>query len=342
MEKKIKKWTFLFLILFFSGTTAGSEVVPLPEIYDAGDIAVDSSQLYLTSGPSVYIYSLKDFTLKKKFGRIGGGPKEFNLYQKTHLEMTALPDCLLLECLGKISFFTKDGEFIKMLKVDFWSRLGDFQPIGDEFVGIRSLGKTENEYIGVIIYDSSLKQKKEIFRITNPFEKPGRPYNPVTINRLPILYVCNNNIFIDNDNEVIHVLDKDGNEITVIRPESEKVKFTNAHENEYIEYYQSHPILRGLYMRNKDLINYPDHFPNIRHYTVADQKIYLVTYNVDNGKKECLIYDLDGNLIKRTDLSLQEFDVIRFNPFAIKSGKLYQLVFNEQKELLELHITEIE
>lgn len=338
----MKKWTFLFLVLFLTGTTRGNEVVPLPDIFDARDIAVDEQQLYITSGPSVYIYSLEDFALKKKFGRIGGGPKEFNLYRKTHLEITALPDYLLLECLGKISFFTKDGEFIKMLKVDFWSRLGDFQPIEDDFVGIRSLGQTENEYIGVIIYDSSLKQKKEIFRITNPFEKPGRPYNPVTINRIPLLYVCDNKIFIDSDNEVIHVLDRDGKEFTVIQLESEKVKFTNKHKNEYIEYYQSHPILKGLYRRNKYLINYPDHFPNIRHYTVADRKIYVVTYNVENGKDECLIYDLNGDLIKRSVLPLQEYDVVRLIPFTIKSGKLYQLIFNEEKEHLELHITEIE
>jgi hypothetical protein len=40
-------------------------------------VQVDKNQLYITDGASVFIYSLKDYQLQKKFGKRGEAPGEF-------------------------------------------------------------------------------------------------------------------------------------------------------------------------------------------------------------------------------------------------------------------------
>ncbi|MGD2088646.1 MAG: hypothetical protein PVH61_20885 [Candidatus Aminicenantes bacterium] len=47
------------------------EVVPLPDLINPDGIQADRHQLYITERHSIYIYSLKDFKLTKKFGKSG-------------------------------------------------------------------------------------------------------------------------------------------------------------------------------------------------------------------------------------------------------------------------------
>lgn len=68
------------LLVLVARITVFPAVIELPEIINPDSITVDKNHIYITDFPSVYIYSLKDYRLIKKFGRIGEGPKEWLKY----------------------------------------------------------------------------------------------------------------------------------------------------------------------------------------------------------------------------------------------------------------------
>ena len=57
----------------------------------------------------------------------------------------------------------------------------------------------------------------------------------------------------------------------------------------------------------------------------------------ENGQKELVILNLNGRILKNTEISLQEINPRELNPFTVHQGKLYQLVENEDIEQWELH-----
>ena len=64
----------LFLSIYVS--SAAADIVPLAEVAKPGQIVVDDRQVYITENTTVFIYSLPDLKLKKKFGRLGEGPQD--------------------------------------------------------------------------------------------------------------------------------------------------------------------------------------------------------------------------------------------------------------------------
>jgi uncharacterized protein YlbG (UPF0298 family) len=70
----------------------------------------------VTQEATVFIYSLKDFKLVKKFGKAGEGPREFRILPQLPLNIDARTDQIIVNSFGKVSYFTKQGEFIKEVK----------------------------------------------------------------------------------------------------------------------------------------------------------------------------------------------------------------------------------
>ena len=113
----MKKISILLLVIVFTGVVALAEVVKMPDVLNPKTIALDGENMYITEGTTVYIFSLKDFSLKKKFGKEGEGPQEFKIFPVAGLKLSVLPDALMLESIGKLSFFSKDGEFKKESRI---------------------------------------------------------------------------------------------------------------------------------------------------------------------------------------------------------------------------------
>lgn len=159
--KETMKFMTLLLILFLSSPFVFSEKVSvLPDIMKPHLIAVDNDQLYISEDTTVYIYSLKDYKLKCKFGKQGEGPEEFNRYAIVIPQQ----DSLVINSRGKVSYFSKDGKYIKEIKNKAGVIGGGFIPLGKNFAG-QGFAREENKiYHTFNIYDSQLLKTKEIFR----------------------------------------------------------------------------------------------------------------------------------------------------------------------------------
>jgi hypothetical protein len=337
---------FLVLLMVFLMVSFAfaAKVVSLTDFYTPSQLEVDDEQFYVVEKAVVFIYSLKDFNLKTKFGKAGEGPQEFKLYPFTQggLRIYSQKDVLVLNSMGKISFFSKDGKFIKEMKVA--STTTKLQPIDSKFIGIAfTIGQGQIQDPVLALYDSRLNKIKEIIRLK--FSKGGLTEIPKTP---PTYSLWDNKIVTPGDGEGISfdIYDADGNKVLSINKEYKSLKVTDKYKKAVYEGLEREPAMKMLseeqFKQLKKMIKFKDYFPSIQNFWCADGQIYVQTYFQKDEKYEFFVFDFNGKLLKRIFLPVAYIDAIDHCPTSIKNEKLYQLIENEDEEVWELHITEIE
>ncbi len=337
MRKIILTMTLMLLpILVFA-----AKVVPIQGPFRPYQIRVDESRAYIVEGAVIYIYSLKDFSLQKKFGKKGEGPREFIIPPPGGVEIIIGSDCLLVTSLGKLSYFTKQGEFNKEIKITTIQGSGVL-PLGDgdRFVAISNKFENNAMYDAIEMFDADLKRGKEVFRVKSPLQ-PGK-VDIITTARRPLLCTFADKIFFGDSKGEIHMFDSSGKKRCTISHKYEKIKLTEEHKKRYILFFKTDPRFKQGWERFKDQLHFPDFLPVIREMIVSDERIYILTYKNKDKKREFHILDLEGKPIKKVMLPLPEMNPLELYPFTIKNNKLYQLIENDNLEEWELHITEIE
>jgi len=335
----MKRIIFTILSILLTGFVLAVEVVPLPDLNSPDGIQADSRQLYITEQHSIYIYSLKDFRLTKKFGKSGEGPQEFKVSRFSagriyiHLE----PEVLLVNSLKKISYFTEQGDFIKEIRTLSGSR---FVPIGSGFAAHGFITENRIGYRTVNLHGKDLKKIKELYR--EEVGQMGKDINPVTLMKPLLFYVSGGKLLIGGKDGVIYVFDGNGSPINSIRPQYEPVPFSGERQRQFESDFKRHPRFSSLYEVVKKQLKYPEYFPLMRDFHAADKKVYIRTYKKAKGESEFFIFTIEGKLLKRIMLPVKEKDALESYPFTIQNEKLYQLVDNEQTEEWELHKVRIE
>ena len=330
----MRKLVLILLLLLFASLALMGKVVPLPDLVNPRKIAVDENQIYIAEKTAVYIYSLKKFQLKKKFGKEGEGPQEF---KRRIIQVNIQPDYIFLNSAGKVSYFTKDGTFIKELRtISPDMRL---KPFGKEFVGGRTLIENNTLYFLIGIYDANLKKIKDVYKQERAVQMGGKG-TKVFSHPLPY-YTYEDKLFIVKGKDlVIEVLDKAGEKRYSITYDYKRIKVTADDKKRVLYHFKTDPETKSYFEMIKPIL-FPDYFPAIRNYYIADKKIYVITYKKENEKTECIIFDIKGKFLKQVFLPYIYVNPIDEYPTAIKNGTLYQLAENEDTEAWELHITGI-
>jgi hypothetical protein len=329
---------FITLSMLFTGFVLAVEVAPLPDLINPDGIQADRHQLYITEQHSIYIYSLKDSRLIKKFGKSGEGPQEFKVSRFSagriyiHLE----PEVLLVNSLKKISFFTKNGDFIKEIRTVSGSR---FRPIGSGFAAYGPVIENKVAYRAVNLHGRDLKKIKELYR--EEVGQMGKDINPLTLMKPLLFYVSGGKLLIGGKDGIIYVFDANGSPLYSIRPEYKPIPFSGEQKRKFELDFKTHPRFNSLYEVVKKQLKYPEYFPLMRYFHAADNKVYIRTHREVKGESEFFIFTIEGKLLKRIMLPVKEKDALESYPYTIQDGKFYQLVENEQTEEWELHKTDI-
>jgi len=318
-----------------------TKVVPLPDLLNPDLIRVDENQMYITEVANIYIYSLKDFRLIKKFGKRGEGPQEFMTgtgVAMMWLEMQ--PDDLFIHTMNKISYFSKQGTFIKEKKINM-AYAPALKPIENRFVGVGFPSEKGIRYWTINIYNSNLEIIKEIYRYERAFY-PDRDINLLGIKRADFC-VYDKKIFVADTEKTgtIHVFDLNGSQLYEIKPDYEKVEITREVEKRLRENFSAGNT-REFYEAYKHQIKFPEYFPPMRFMVAADGKLYIMTYKTTDDKTRFLIYTTPGKFLEKVFLPVKDMEVRSFCPFTIKNNKLYHLYDNEDTETWELQITTIQ
>jgi hypothetical protein len=321
--------------------TFAGKLATLPDIFRPFHLSLDDQHFYVTEGTTIFIFSLKDFTLKKKFGKTGEGPREFKRPQGGSGIMTfPQTDSLVINSMGKVSFFTKEGNFIKEMRSPVSGQvMGLYQPIGKQFAGFGlSIGKNQSMDITVNIYDANLKKLKEIHK--QPFFQQGRMMFPL----IPtVFYVSGNKIITAGGKEfAINIFDANGNKVTTITREYKLLKVTEDYKKGVFDSVKTNPDTKQFYEIIKNMIKFTEYFPAIHIFYVDNQKVYIKTYLKKDETYEFFIYNFNGQFLKRLFLPVAYLDGLLPCPTYIKDNKLYQVIENEEEEMWELHAHPIE
>jgi hypothetical protein len=335
----MKKIILIIILLIIASLVLGAKVVPLPGLLKPYQVRVDESKIYIVEGATIYIYPLKDFSLLKKFGKKGEGPQEFIIPPPGGVDIVVQPDFLLVSSMGKLSYFTKEGQFKKEIKVTAFMQSGFF-PIGKSLVGIGMKQEDNIIYTTINIFDADLKKGREVSRFKSPLQ-PGK-VDFVTASRRPLLSTFENKIFYGGQDGEIYVFDVSGKKLSFISHEYEKIKLSDEHKKRYIDFFKIDPRFKRGWERFRDQLQFPAYLPVIRDLIVSDGKIYVLTYKEKEKKREFYISGIEGKGLKKTMLTLPEMNPLELYPYTISNNKLYQIIENDDSEEWELHITEIE
>jgi hypothetical protein len=342
----MKKIIFVFLTILLAATLWAEKVAVFDDIIKPDSFYLTENQIFIVEFPHIYVYSLKDFTLIKKFGQRGEGPGEFIRFVRLHFQ----PGFIITHNQTRFSYFSRDFKYIKEVKVPIQFNRGAV-PMGNGVVVSHTVPGKENPNevdLTVNLYDASFKKVKEIFRQRYYFQLHrdiNVIYLPEVDRRTGIrFFVCSDKIFIEGEDGVtgnIYVFNKNGEKIYTIKHEFERLKVTDEHVNAVVEWHRVNK--RRLYdiLKQRKQLYTPGYFPAIRSLKVGDDKIHIIPYKKKKGKNRLFIFNLEGKLLKEMDAPLKESSIFSFYPFAIKNGKVFQIIENEDEQW-ELHVTGIQ
>jgi hypothetical protein len=340
------KKTFVFFLFFvpivltFNGYAA--KLADLPKIMKPTSLQVVENEFFITEGPSFFVYSLKDFKQKGKFGAKGQGPGEFN--GKIHLKI--MPGSYLACSHYKVAFFKKDGTLIKENRI---SMASEVIPIKDKYILLRDRADRKHKKLFryVLLVNSEFKTIKELY--VADFDANVSSFG---IKRTVLLHYfgvqCyDDKIFAADSRKglFINVFDSDGNQRYTIDKKIEKIKTSEEFKNKAMD--DIKVAYRNYYDHLKSTgYKFHEYLPPIRYFYVNDDHIYVVTYKEKDNKHELIIMDLKGKTIKNTYVPLRSFEIRGGSNermmYTFRKDKIYELVENAEGETWELHCTKIE
>lgn len=346
--KKLIVFILLVLLMLLSGDLFSREVVPLPGLGKPDSLTIHDREMYITDRGTIIVYSLEDFALKRKFGEQGEGPGEFKILPSDRicLRIAIKDDTILVNSVSRLSFFTKEGDFIKHM---FSQRpIQYLKPLGNKMVGYHRWTNDDDNtlYIGVYIYDpGSLRREKEL--VKKPYYvQTGRSYDPTIFamvmkngaRRATIYHPYKDKLFVEGKNDEILVFDNAGEKLYTIPPQYEKIKVPETFKKDVMAYLKKRFLT--TYPRIKRHVRFNDYF-TIRSFLVAGDKIYVLTFKNIDGKNEFYVLDLKGNFLEKKMVPFAESEFLCAYPYTIANGAFYQLNENPDTEEWELIITNL-
>ncbi len=316
------------------------------DILEPGAIQVHDDEIFIIEGAAIYIYSLEDFRLKKKFGKEGEGPREFKLSTlglTGHLIcLTVLPDALVVSSENRISYFTREAEFLREKRIPP-PMVIDFAPLAKDYIGMSYKTDGNTPFFSVDLYNSEGKNIKELCKHEIPHYKEGNTVLWKLESKMPEFKTYKDSIFVAGTEEfVIDVYDANGKKLREIKRQYQKREINRQARDEIIKTWkQDFPFIRREWEVFKKMIKIQEAFPAFRTFYIVDDKIYVQTCKVENNKTEFFIFSIDGTLIKQTQIPLAYRDMLNHFPYTISKDKLYQLVENEETENWELVVTQV-
>jgi hypothetical protein len=327
----MKKIIIIFLLIKAVSFAFAGKVKTLPELSNPDGIYTSENRLAITEGTTVYLYSLPDLKHIKTFGKKGEGPQEF----KGRIDSIDMQtDVMVLSSRGKVSFYSKDGEYKKETNAasGYSSR---YTPLGKGFVGNGFAFENKIVYQTINLYDLALAKIKEIFRKESDIQRRKG------IKMFSTAYdfqTCDNKVFIAGfEDFTIAVADQEGNKLNPIKKEYQRLKFSEDHKRQVYEFLKSNPETKSRFETIKKQLILPSHLPAIRYIYADNRMIYIQTYRMEDEKTEFFVLNLSGKIVKKVFLPIINENIVETYPLSIIGGNVYQLVDNE-KEGWDLHV----
>jgi hypothetical protein len=334
-----RKKFFVFVILILLVTAGGiqaKKIALLSGLMKPDMMVLEYDRIFITGGVSIYIYSLKELQLIKKFGKEGEGPREFKA-SPTGPPMMVVPanDKLFVTSQAKVSVFTKDGEFIKETKVMPYQL---FWPFKNKFI---NTGNTSNDkdqmVLSVNLCNEKFEREKEIY--VSDFRVGSSVMWDFPVNIFTFRpYKDRIYLVVGKEGFVIDIFDEKGTKLQRIKKDYQPLKVPREYKDKTLDWFRTDPFYKQYWEYFKTRITFKSDYPPIRDMFVEGERIYVLTYKRKNGNSECIIMDLQGNERKRVFVPVPEMlGMDYYAKYDIYNRGFYTLVENEGEEVWELH-----
>ncbi|MEN8222446.1 MAG: hypothetical protein ABFR36_04225 [Acidobacteriota bacterium] len=327
----MKKILFILLMVVISGIGSGKVIADFPDLLNPDRMMLGDGKLYVIQDYSVHVYSMKDFSLKKKVGKQGEGPGEFTGY----LMMALHSGNLYLNSSGKLSVYTPDGEMIREVKSRD-SVSGVYTPFRDKFIGRgMEIDKERNRFTLLNIYNKELIREKTVIREphSSNFEKGVIIPFDSTFN----FHILGKKLYLVNGREFeIDVYGPSMNKEKIIKWNYNKVKFGEKDKEKVIENLRTNPRIKAFADEILKRQRYPKYYPSILGLYDNGINLFVMTHRWEGNNIEFLIFDPEGKYIQQLFIPFTMKSLYRAYPWDIKGNRFLQLLENEDDEW-ELH-----
>jgi len=319
------------------------KLASLPEVEKPFQIAIADGQLFISDRSiKLHLYSLKDFSHKLITSK-GEGPGETSATP----DFTVYPDKVFTCRYRKGMLFDRNGTLQSEYKFSFFG-LKEAYPVANYFVVFKSDPSAKKGYTAkeISIYRYTEKNEFDFKKLIyykghkNSDLKTGGKWDYPLIKDYFGFIVKDNNVFIADTERgfYVEIYDSEGGEVGKIRLYLEPLKVTDNDKKEIMGKIKKSPhwgIVNKMYQ-----VFIPEYFPAFYRFAVDNQKIYFLTYKKENDRREVIITDYKGKILKNTTVPfLEEYEV--HTNFSIEDDKFYYIKENEDTEEWELHVEDI-
>ncbi len=296
----------LTLLLASSISLPADQIGLLPEILEPDGFQVSGNEVFILERATVYVFDLPSLSLKRRFGREGQGPGEVEITPWLSNTLRVSPDQAIIDSVNKLVVYTRKGELIREKR-----RLPQFtqvEPWGDHYaVRMRISGNDSDkkQYSSIQFLNGETEELCELYRQPFAAQREQLDIIPDSIH----FQAYENNLYVEKSPEgfVIDVYEPGGQKVREIRREHDKRPVTRADRLFYEQLLKDDPMMKiqkesWEQFKTRTRLRYPESFPAIRDFVIADGRIYVQTYGGDDSRAEFVVLDLDGKLLKRIDL----------------------------------------
>jgi len=334
-------------------TIKGKKLATLKEVVNATDMEIEGEELFVLDEVVVYVYSLKDFRLLRKFGRKGRGPGEMVYHRVTVVQMELFKNNVYLYRMNKLATYSKVGKLVGEKIFRFF--ITQVIPMEKSFIVVKI--RLANQYVAgdekfgtltLLLFDPELKKSKEIFqkKYLDRDVWKERKYEIFRPNRNWIVRYSENQLFIFDTQKGSPLLtfDLEGHPTDSIYLNIPKVIIPEKFKRAVLKWIKGDPYLRDFTEEWNLKILFTPHFPLMRNFTVKNNRIYCQTYIKKNRMSKFFIFNLKGECLKKIFLPSAERELIRYGTnkiYDFQNNKYYYLNDNEEEETWELYCAEI-
>jgi hypothetical protein len=332
--KRVVKWMLILWVTVVSLVAAGP--VEVTQVTKPDGIFVADDMFYLLEGTTIHMYNLKNNAYIGKFGKEGEGPGEIKKNPwGGPIFMVPHKGKLYITSMGKLSVFSKTGEFIREHKVN---ASDSYFPFADSFICMGTQTTDDGKMVmALFMADKDLNRGELLYAsdfvvgMNVRFDFPMTPFYPD---------FTDDQIFViaGKDGFAIDAFDKTGKKQYRIEKKEVPISVPASYRAETEKAFKRSSNFSSAWDFFKDRITYKKTYPPILTFFINEGRIYVLTNKMKGDDRECIVLDLKGKEIKRMTLPIPEQYGMEFSSlYTAYRSTFYQLRENEDNETWELH-----
>lgn len=342
---------FVLCSVALSACIATPNVVELAELTTPNGVVVDEDAIYIADGHRVLAYSLDPVEFLWEFGEQGEGPGQFQYRAR----IKRVGDSLLAHDFMKSMWLSKTGELLGQKSfTDFeWFNPGmemQLSQLGENYVRVTVDHDLDGYYVDVM--NAGFEPVTRLLDGHFDWRIASEDSDTLGLmSRLVDVLSYDNKVFIGDAHRgfFFDVFDQSGNHLYSIdkNDEIEPVELYEEYRAADIEFWTNREDMQWLFGSDREFVfAYPEFFSPFHYFQIADDRLFVTTYKMEDGKHEVIVLDLEGNIIERVFLPLESMryhgrSILPSELYTFGNGRVYELIENSETGVWELQVSEL-